>query len=58
MNNNSITLLYIKHLITPLEKIIRNPEFTTKYKLQEQQKIDQLLLHKYQELEHIIKEEQ
>lgn len=57
MNDNSITLLYIEHLIKPLETIIKSPDFVTKYSLEEQQKINQLLLHQYQELEQLMKEE-
>lgn len=52
----TIILLYIRHLIQPLEQLIKNPNFVKKYSKQEQKKWDQLLLHQYKEIEAILKE--
>lgn len=56
MNNDSIALLYIKHLIEPLEKLIKNPDFNKNYSSQEKKTINQFLLKQYRNLETILEE--
>lgn len=51
MNNDSIIKLYIKHLIIPLETLIKSPDFLINYSKEKQQAINQLLLTYYQEIE-------
>lgn len=57
MNNLTISQLYLIHIIEPLEKIIKSPEFMKIYTLEEQQMINQFLLEQYRNLESIIKDE-
>lgn len=53
MNDNYILLLYIEHLIKPLETIIKDPKFN-RYPKKEQQEINHFLLQQYRKLEQII----
>ncbi len=52
--NQKIAQLYIKHIIKPLEKIVKNPNFETQYSKQDQQYINKFLLQQYQNLENLI----
>ena len=54
--NNHIIELYLKHIINPLETIIKKPDFINKNSKEEQQTIDKLLLHHYRELESMMKD--
>lgn len=56
MKHCPITKLYLKYIIEPLEIIVKNPDFTTQYSKEEQQTLNKLLLHHYQELEDIMKD--
>lgn len=54
--NHKIALLYIKHIIKPLEEQIKNPNFEVQYSKQDQQNIQRFLLNQYKTLENIMKE--
>ncbi|MCI9233503.1 MAG: hypothetical protein HFH08_02755 [Bacilli bacterium] len=56
MNNNSMIKLYIKHLIIPLETLIKSPNFFINTPKEKQQIINQLLLSYYQQIETIMNE--
>ncbi len=56
MNNNSMIKLYIKYIITPLEAIIKYPNFFINCPKEKQQTINQLLLTYYQEIEALMKD--
>ena len=56
MNNDSIIKLYIKHLIIPLETIIKSPDFLINCSQEEQQTINELLLTYYREIETLMKD--
>lgn len=54
--NNHIIELYLKHIIKPLETIIKKPDFINNDSKKEQQTINKLLLYHYRELESIMKD--
>ena len=54
MTNNAIALLYIKHLIEPVEELIKNTNFNRNYSKEENEKINQFLLKQYRNLEAIL----
>lgn len=56
MNNEAMALLYINHLINPLEALTKHPDFFKNYSIDEQEEIKQFLLKQYYNLEQLIEE--
>lgn len=56
IKNNLIELLYIKHLITPLENLTKNPNFIKYYSKKDQEIIERFLMQQYKHIETLLKE--